>query len=71
MTGSAAFNSMFKFDIAALQWSDLSGSVLGSPPSSRASYGFVGAGAKLYVFGGNTCNYLAVTAGKQFSWEDG
>ena len=48
---------MFMFHPTLMRWTDLTPSIFGVPPSVRASYGFAAAGTKLYVFGGNTCNF--------------
>jgi hypothetical protein len=55
MVAAARHNNDFHvYNPATMTWFDLSGHVLGTPPTARFMHGFTSAEGKLYVHGGNS-----------------
>ncbi len=51
---SAGFYSdLHVYDSHSMTWFNLSGHIIGTPPTARWAHGFTSSGGKLYVHGGN------------------
>jgi hypothetical protein len=51
---------MHAFNIVDKEWTDVSGTLLGAPPTPRMAHGVAFAGGKLYIHGGSTSNYSTI-----------
>jgi hypothetical protein len=61
------FSDLFAFDPQTLTWKNLTGTVLGTPPSARFGHGFASVGGLLYVHGGTGERKGLIGGGKVFA----
>ena len=52
MCAVSFLNDLYEFDLATMQWTDITDRIQGSPPVPRYYHGFASAEGTLYAFGG-------------------
>ena len=45
-------HDLYEFDLATLEWADITNQILGTPPPHKFYHGFTSADGILYTFGG-------------------
>jgi hypothetical protein len=52
LTLAGLLNDLFVLDLDQLEWTDLTGMVIGTPPAPRAGLGITSVSGRFFIFGG-------------------